>query len=237
MHGSTVVLVAFLTAAATAAGTIYVNERYGVLKPRAQDTSVAVPDLAGMSENDARSNANIAHIVLFIAAREPSLDAKPGTVLRQSVPAGQRVSRETSLSVVLAEEVPKVPSVAGLAVPDATKRLEQKGYALTIGGSVADPKVAQGLVVTQAPAPDSAPSRWGTVTVQVSSGPGDVEIPKLLWLGMETAKTNIEKLGLKLVVNWVGGAEVPNYVVLAQKPAPGTKVKPGSDVVINVCRP
>jgi eukaryotic-like serine/threonine-protein kinase len=237
MHGSTVVLVAFLTAAATAAATVYVNDRYGVLRPKVQEAGIVVPDLHGMSENDARSAANVAHVALFVASREVSLDAKPGTVTRQSIPAGQKVLHEPIVSVVLAEEVPKVPSVVSLAVADATKRLEQKGYAMQVGGTVADADVVQGFIVSQLPAAESVPPKWGAVTVQVSSGAGDLEVPKLLGLGLTQAQTNLQKLGLKPVVNWVGGAEIPNYVVLAQKPLPGVKVKPGSEVVLNVCRP
>jgi beta-lactam-binding protein with PASTA domain len=140
------------------------------------------------------------------------------------------------MSVVLAEEVPRVPSVTGFSVTEATKRLEQRGYNLQLGGTLADTTVADGLILDQSPKADAAQAKGGTVTVRVSSGPGDVELPKLAGVGVEKAKTDLEKLGLKPVLRWVAMAETPTYVVLGQKPAAGQKVKPGTEVQLTACR-
>ena len=237
MHGSTVILVAFFTSALTAMGSIYVNDRYGILPARVTAAPEAiVPDLRGLSESDARANAATSHVALLIAAREPSAEAKPGTVVRQSIAAGQRVAREYSMSVVLAEEVPKVPAVTGLAVADATTRLEARGYAAQVGATVAHATVAAGLIFEQSPKAEAPHPKGGTVTLQVSSGPGDLEVPKLLGVGITQAKTDLEKLGLKAAVRWVAMAETPTYIVLSQKPAAGEKVKPGGEVQLTACR-
>lgn len=237
MHGTTAVMVAFFTSALTAAGTIYVNERFGIIPARSQAAPEAVvPELAGLLENDARANAGIAHVALLVAGREPNADAKPGAVIRQSVAVGQHVPRDYPVSIVLAEEVLKVPSLAGLTVAQATERVEAKGYHLQVGATVPDDNVAVGLVVEQAPKADMAQGKGGTVTVTVSGGPGEIEVPKVIGVGLTKAKTDLEKLGAKVTVNWVAMAETPTYVVLNQKPAGGTKVKPGSEILLTVCR-
>lgn len=237
MNGAAVFLVAFVTAALTATGTVYVVEKYNVIPARAPAALEAlVPDFRGLSEADARANAGVAHLALLIASREPSPDVKAGAVVRQSVPAGQRVARDYTVNVVLAEEVPKVPSVTGLTVTDATQRLEQRGFTLAVGGTVTNPNVPQGSIVEQSPKADTPLAKGGTVTVQVSGGPGDIEVPKLVGLGLTIAKTNLEKLGLKATVRWVALAETPTYVVLNQKPAAGEKVKPGGEVELTVCQ-
>src|SRR4051812_9547338 len=101
MDGSSVILVSFFTAAATAAGTVYVMDRYNLLPPKAPLVVEAiVPQLEGVLESDARANAAAAHVALLVASREPSPDKKTGTVLRQSVAAGQHVPREHPVSVV-----------------------------------------------------------------------------------------------------------------------------------------
>jgi serine/threonine-protein kinase len=236
MNGPAVILVAFFTSALTAGGAVYVVERYGILPPRNATAETLVPDLRGATESDARANANAAHIALLIAAREPSAEGKPGTVIRQSIAAGQRVPRDYSMSVVLAEEVLKVPSITGLAVPDATKRLEQRGYDLRLGSALADATVAEGLIIDQSPKAETPQAKGATVTVRVSSGPGEVELPKLVGIGLTQAKTDLEKLGVKPVVRWVALAETPTFVVLRQNPAAGEKVKPGAEVQLTVCR-
>jgi serine/threonine-protein kinase len=172
----------------------------------------------------------------MVSAREPTPDAKPGTVVRQSINAGQRVPRDHPVNIVLAEEVPRVPSITGITVPEATKRLEDRGYSLQLTATVPDNTVGQGLIIDQTPKAETAHVKGGTVTVRVSSGPGDVELPKFIGVGLTQAKTDIEKLGLKANVRWVAMAETPTYVVLNQKPAAGEKVKPGAEVVLTVCR-
>jgi len=236
MNGIAVFFVAFLTAALTATGTVYVIEKYNVFPARAPMADVLVPDFKGLSEADARANANGAHLAFLIAAREPSPETKPGAVIRQSVPAGQRVGRDYTVNVVLAEEMPQVPAITGLTVAEATSRLEQRGFTLAVGGTVTNATVPQGTIVEQTPKADTAQQKGGAVTVQVSCGPGDVEGPKLVGMGLTVAKTNLEKLGLKATVRWVSLAETQTYVVLNQKPAAGEKVKPGGEVELTVCQ-
>jgi serine/threonine-protein kinase len=217
-------------------GTVYVIDKYGIL-PRAAAPvpEASVPELRGVTENDARSNAATAHIALLVASREPSGDVKTGTVLRQSVAAGQHVPRDYPVSIVLADEVTKVPAVTGLAVADATQRVEQRGYHLQVSATVPDPTAPQGSVLDQTPKADSVLAKGETVTVKVSAGAGDIELPKEVGVGIDKAKADLEKLGVKPVVHWVALPETPTYVVLSQKPAPGEKVKPGTEVRLTVC--
>jgi serine/threonine-protein kinase len=235
MHGSTVVLTSLFTSVLTTTGTMYVIEHYGILSHKEAVVETTVPDLKGLPETDARANAAAAHIALLIAAREPSPDAKPGTVVRQSAPAGQHVPHEYSMSVVLAEEVPRVPSLSGLTEAEAKQRLEQHGYQ---GDDVMVPSesVQQGLVVEQAPKADVALAKGGVVKVQVSSGQDVVEVPKLVGNPIAQAQATLEKLSLKPIVRWISQGETPAYVVLSQKPAAAEKVKPGTEVTLTVCR-
>jgi beta-lactam-binding protein with PASTA domain len=234
MSTSSTILVALLTSAVTAAGTVYAIERLGLLRAQAVPETL-VPDFRGVSESDARANANAAHIALLIAAREPAPDAKPGTVVRQSIAAGQRVPREYSMSVVLAEEVPKVPTVTGLTAAAATLRLEQGGYVAETA-TVASPDIAQGLVVEQSPKAETPQAKGATVALKVSSGPGEVDVPKLVGMPLGQAQKALEKLGVKAMVRWVALAETATYVVLSQKPAAGAKMKPGEEIELTACR-
>lgn len=239
MGGSTVAFIAFFTAAVTAAGTVYVIERYKLLpaNPPTAGAEAVVPELAGISESDARANAQAAHVALLVASREPSESAKPGTVVRQSIAPGQRVPRDHPVSVVLAEEVPRVPNVSGITVAEATQKLEQQGYHLQVGATTAHATVAQGLVFDQSPKAAAAQAKGTTITVSVSAGPADVELPKLLGVAIPQATADLEKLGVKPVVTWVAMAETPTFIVLSQKPPAGAKVKPGSEVHLTACRP
>ena len=236
MDGAAAVLTAILTSAVTAVGTVYVVERYSILAPKGPVVADAiVPDMHAMSESDARTNANMAHISVFVASREASTDAKPGTVIRQSIPAGHHVPLDSPVSLVLAEDLVKVPNVVNLPAAEARARLEQHGYSVQMAGPGPDASAPDGLVVGQVPKADVAYATPGIVILQATAG--DVEVPKLVGTGWTAAKTQIEDLGLKAVVRWVEMAETPTNVVLSQDPAAGRKAKPGDSVSITVCTP
>ena len=235
MHGSTVVLTSLFTSVLATSGTMYLIEHYGILGHKEVVVETTVPDLKGLSETDARANAAAAHIALLIAAREPVPDAKAGTVVRQSAPAGQRVPHEYSMSVVLAEEVPKVPSLSGLKEAEAKQRLEQHGYQAEVA-TVPNETVQQGLVIEQTPKADTALAKGGVVKVQISGGKDVVEVPKVVGSPIAQAQATLEKLSLKPIVRWISLGETPAYVVLSQKPAAAEKVKPGTEVTLTVCR-
>lgn len=236
MHGSTVFLVAMFTSALTAAGTVYVVQRYNVLPaPQQHVETVTVPQLQGLAEADARKNAEAVKVALLVAGREPSETQAEGTVLRQSVPPGQQVPPNHPVSIVLAHEVVKVPEVTGMTVPDATLKLKEKGYELK-AESVPSAEVEYGRIVEQEPAAGSELERGATVTVKASSGAQEVEVPRLVGMGHGAAKKKLEELGLEPKFSWVALAETASYSVVGQKPDPGKKLKPGESVTLVVNR-
>jgi beta-lactam-binding protein with PASTA domain len=235
MDGSGVVLVTLITSALTSVGTVYVVERYNILSKPPAVSEVAVPDLHGMSETDARMRAAGEHLALFVSAREPGADAGPGTVIRQSVAPGQRALLESPIGVVLADD--KVPNVVNAPLVEGVARLEERGYTVQVGLPAPDPKVPEGVILRQLPKGDVGYAKPGIVIVQASAGPGDVELPKLTGMGITAAKTKLEEIGLKSAVRWVAMAETPTNVVLNQHPAAGQKLKPGTEVQLTACMP
>ena len=232
MHLSTVILTAFLTATLTAAGTVVLMQRGGMLAPAAAEDGVVVPTLVGLTEADARANAASSHVAVLVGGREASRDARPGTVIRQSIPAGQRVPRDAPVSVVIAAESLEVPSVAGQDIAEATARLEQAGYRVVVGDPRPDPSVPEGRILDQTPLAGAPLDKGGSVTLRASSGPAAVEVPRVAGLVLGQAKAQLEEVGLKPVVEWVSVAESQGLVVMSQDPAAGQKAKPGSEIRI-----
>jgi serine/threonine-protein kinase len=226
-----VVLIALFTSALAAGGTVYGIERSSLLRKPAPAEPV-MPDVRGLSESEARGVAAASHIALFVTSQEPNADVRPGTILRQSVAAGQQVPVDSTVNVVLAVEIARVPSVLAAPLADAVKRLEERGYSVQVGTAVADEKAPVDTIVRQLPKAEVAYAPPGIVIVQTSAGPAqvDVELPKLLGMDIFAAKTQLEGLGLKVVVHWVEMAETQTNIVLTEKPAAGQKVKPGSEV-------
>ncbi len=237
MHASTVILISFVTSVATAVGTAYLVERYEIVKDRdAAVGEATVPELKGLAEADARSSAAAAGLTFVVSSREETAQAAPGTVLSQSLAVGQKVRPQQTLSVVLAQALPKVPTVTGLAVEDATKRLKDGGYTVQLAGSVPDAKVPVGSVARQLPEAESDYVRGAAVTLQLSSGPADVEMPAFVGQPYNKAMKEAESLGLKVAVAWMSRGETPTYVVLNQSPTAKTKLDPGAQITFTVNR-
>ncbi len=236
MNSASVILLAFFTSLITATGTVFVVQRTNLLAPQ-QEQQVSVPNLKGLPEEDAMTNLRAAGLVMMINSREPSAEAKPGTVIRQALPAGQSVSKGQTVAVTLAEELPKVPDVTGQGLSEATVMLEEAGYRVQKGEPVADDKVPEGKIVKQVPTPGSSLDKSKTVLVHLSSGASMVEIPKVVGLTLSNAKTQIEKAGLKVgTLRWVYADEAGYMAVLNQEPKAGDQAKPGTEVTLAVNR-
>jgi serine/threonine-protein kinase len=236
MHGSTVVLISILTSAVTSIGSVYLVQRFDVFPKKVEVVQTTVPDLKGLPEADARANAQAAKLALIVSSREPSADVKAGSVIRQSIPAGQRVPHDHPVTVVLAEDLPKVPVVTGLKLEDAKALAEKQGYTLKVKGSVADAGAAEGTIVTQSPASESGLAKGGAIMVELQAAASEVEVPKLAGFSVKKAEEAVQKVGLTLQVRYVSLAETATFVVLSQRPPAGQKLKPGEKIEVTVNR-
>jgi len=234
MNGAAVFLVAFFTSIVTSVGTLYLSERLNIFGDPGSET-VEVPNVEGLPQSDAAANLKNAGLVLMIYDREPSADAKEGTVLRQTLLAGQTVTRGQIVGLTLATALAKVPSVVGKSVEEATAVLKEVGYQIKTE-EAHHATIPIGQIVGQQPESGTGLKEQETVVVQVSNGPGEVEVPNLIGMRYTTAKTTLEELGLEPKIRWVDLAETSSGIVLSQTPTKGEKAAPASEVVIVINR-
>jgi PASTA domain len=145
--------------------------------------------LEGLSEEDARQNLKVLGLVFLVGERKAASGAAPGTVVEQTPAAGQQLEARGSVTVVLVREPPKVPSVVGRTLAEATALLAQCSYKLEQAGPIADAHVPKGNVVSQLPEADKLQETDKPIVVRVSSGPGEFEVPRLLGRNIENVKT------------------------------------------------
>jgi len=239
MRGFALLVVVVLVSIVTSVATVLGLERLKLLSPPTHEqvqAKVGVPSLKGLGEDDARQNLKALGLVFLVSERKAVAGAEPGTVVEQSPAAGQQLDPHGSVSVALARELPKVPGVVNRTLSEATALLTQHGYKLEQADPIPDPQVPKGSIATQLPAADMPQETDKPVTVRVSSGPGEIEVPKLLGQGLEKVKTQAEDLGFALKIAWTEEGETTTFVVLAQNPAAGKKIKPGDAVTVTVNR-
>jgi eukaryotic-like serine/threonine-protein kinase len=239
MKGFALLVVVVFVSIVTSVATVLGMERMKLLSPASREQppaapKVGVPSLKGLSEADARENLKALGLVFLLSERKAAPGAAPATVVEQSPAAGQLVDAHGVVSVALARDLPKVPSVVSHTLAEAAALLAQSGFKLAQGEPLADAHVPKGSVVSQQPPADAAQDTETPITVRLSSGPGEIEVPKLVGQGIDKVKTQAKELGFELKIIWIAQGETESRVVLAQTPLAGKKVKPGDSVTVTV---
>ncbi len=126
-----------------------------------------------------------------------------------------------------------VPAVVGLSSGDAVTRLQQDGFKAQITHqSNAKPS---GVVFGQNPAADAKASEGSTVKLLVSTGPSLATVPNAVGLPQAQARDRLVNAGFKVTSAQVF-SDQPAGTVVAQAPAAGDRVSPGTTVRINVSK-
>ena len=127
----------------------------------------------------------------------------------------------------------RVPRVIGLEEAEAIDRLEERGFEVETDQRPS--KKEEGIVVDQDPAAREEADEGSTVTIFVSSGPRQVEIPDLTGMTRDEAEEALEEEGLELgEVIQEANEDVEEGTVFEQDPGPGEEADTGSRVDITV---
>ncbi|HKN50061.1 MAG TPA: PASTA domain-containing protein, partial [Actinomycetota bacterium] len=133
---------------------------------------VAVPDVRGRDLADA---ANLLGQSGFPSTtrNQASDTVAAGKVITTDPPAGQRVDRNSLVTIVVStgSETAAVPNVVGESQAQATADLQRAGFGVDVKSKPAQNDSEIGNVVKQDPAPDTKATRGSTVTITVGSQP------------------------------------------------------------------
>jgi serine/threonine-protein kinase len=126
----------------------------------------------------------------------------------------------------------EVPRVTGLDVDRASKRLERQGFAVTIREQ-RNPE-PPGTVLGSDPGQGKRADEGSTVTLIVSSGPGQLSVPDVGGFSASRAQKTLTKSGFKFQLDERTSPTVPAGRVIRTRPAAGKTVDYGSRVVLVV---
>ncbi len=192
--------------------------------------TVEVPSLTNMSLVEANESLSKAGLYLKIEGEDYDSAVASGKILRQDVPAGNKVKEKRAIKVVVSKgpRVYSVPLLVNETLGDAEGTLVQKGLRIGKVVNVHSDAVEKGKVVAQSPEPDERLD--GPITVLVSLGPHELTYycPDFQGKSLEEAKETAQKIGLLVEVKGTGD------VVKAQKPRHGTLLKAGEKVYLEL---
>jgi eukaryotic-like serine/threonine-protein kinase len=133
-----------------------------------------------------------------------------------------------ALSGLLSGPKEDVPNVKGRQVLQARTTLERRGFEVK---QVNVPSRAEfGLVVDQDPEPGVETDRGSTVTLEVSRGPGNVNVPSVDGLTQERAIKELNKGGLRAISDSEPSDTVKRGFAIRTVPKGGAEVERGTQV-------
>ena len=191
-----------------------------------------VPTLQGLKIEIAEGLINDNNLVVGEIIEEFSSEFPKGFIMRSSPAAGERIKRDSQVTLFLSKGVEQVgiSSYQGKSGEQALNELTEAGFEVETK-YVFNEDLPIGAVVSQIPSGGDI-DKGSVITLTVSKGSQFVFIPNVFSLSEAKAIDTLKDLDLKVVVKKVGNKKTK--VVTNISPKVGDKVKRGSTVTITV---
>ena len=216
---------------------------------------VQVPALKGMTVVDARSQTSGLGLNLNVDNRYYSADVAAGHILTQSPSPGSVVRREWQVRVSesLGPQKVDVPNTVGLDSRIAELNLRRAGLEVGTTAKLPLPGTVDGTVLAQDPPAHAQDIAQPTVNLLIAAPDDEVPdgyvMPSLVGMPIITAQTELSKVGIKGLPNYVNVPVAPigsgNAMpvlpirpgfVTSQSPLAGARVDQSTTVRLNVAK-
>ena len=198
---------------------------------------VEVPDVVGISRRQAEEALEAAGFRTRVQRRYSDTVAE-GEVIGTDPAAGTRAPQGSRVTVQVSRGVQPVtvPDVTTLDREGARETLEQQGLRPVFSSRETDAE-EPGQVLEQQPAPGSEVQQGAEVRVVVAEAPPEVDVPEVIDLREDEARSQLENADLRVRRRRVDTNVLEeDGVVLEQDPPAGGTLPPGSRVTIVVGR-
>jgi len=194
---------------------------------------VTVPDVVGASQ--AAAEKALRDKGFSTDSTFETSQRHQGEVIGQDPPGGSQAKKGSTVHLTVSggPGQASVPSVVGLGRAAAAKKLTNAGFRVTESEQF-DDKVAKNHVIDTQPPPGTPLDKGSRVTLIVSKGPEQVEVPNEVGKALDDARNDLENAGFKVSVTRQESSTAPD-TVLSQNPASGPHDK-GSTVTLTVAK-
>ncbi|MDM7855068.1 Stk1 family PASTA domain-containing Ser/Thr kinase [Cellulomonas sp. MW4] len=202
---------------------------------KADTSHVAVPDVVGLTEAQARTKIEQADLV-FQRAEAASDTVDAGKVIKTDPPADASAEKGSTVQVTVSTGAGTVtvPDVSGKSEEEATQALTDAHLTVSPARKQDDnPNFPEGEVTKTDPAADQTVPAGTPVVLYVSTG--NVHVPNVVGKTQDAAETAITKAKLTVVVETIE-SDKPEGTVVSQSPDATTLVRQGAKVTIQVAQ-
>ena len=204
-----------------------------------QPERTGVPDVVGMTAEDAEQAIIDAGFVLGSVETSAVMDAEKGIVLEQDPEAGVDTAEGSEINLVIsAAATLEMPDVTGMTEDEATAALEDEGFVVQTANYYVD-DVETGLVAGQLPNAGETVEPGSQVGILVSLGKAPeetvmVKVPDVTGQTEKDAVSAITAVGLTVRIYYDTNDTVPQGDVIDQEPVGGSEIAISSSVIILV---
>jgi serine/threonine-protein kinase len=190
---------------------------------------VEMPALVGRTLREAEALARAAGVGLDVTDRVNSPTAPADVIIAQDQPPGKRLKqgRRVGVAVSLGAQMVTVPDLVSRTVQEAQLALD--GARLKVGAlqDGYDSVMRAGLVLRQSPPPGTSVPVDTPISLVISRGPPQVEMPDVVGRSLEEARRLLGEKGLVIAhLRTVGTLQAAPGMVLEQAPSAGARMRP-----------
>jgi serine/threonine-protein kinase len=192
--------------------------------------TVEVPALAGKNVLEANKLLTEKGLYLKIEGEDYDPEVPTGHILRQGIPAGNKVKERRAIKVVISKgpRVRSIPLLVHETLLDAEALLLQKGLKISKIIQIHSNTVEKDHVVAQKPAPHERVSDHITVLVSLGTYDKIYTCPDFRGMYLDRAQVLAKNLNLAVSINGDGDK------VETQTPRPYSEIKSGDTIYLKV---
>jgi len=209
--------------------------RIGPESPNETEDMVEVPNVVGMTEDDAKETLNDEGLGFKVVSREESKEYEKGRVSEQKTEAGEEVAKNTTIEVVVSSGLVgdsiTVPDVSGMTEDEAQSALENAGFRNISSEFTYHDSVPSGQVIGTTPEANAEATEDTEIVMQVSKGAERKTVPNVVGQKDADAQNAIKSAGLSVgTATYEYSNSVAQGIVISQSVDGGKKVSAGTTV-------
>ena len=189
--------------------------------------SVSVPDVSKHTQEEAKEILEAAGFKVGNVTTIDSATVTKDRVVKTNPAAGSKQTKGTIISLYISSGLTQIPSLVGQPKDTAVERLNEASFTQITIESESSDTVPAGSVTRVDPGEGSTVEAGSPVTIWVSTGKQQVNVPNVVGMGFVDAKALLESVGLKVSVS---GPE--DGLVTGMTPNGGSKADAGTTITL-----
>ncbi|MBQ7676808.1 MAG: PASTA domain-containing protein, partial [Lachnospiraceae bacterium] len=196
-----------------------------------ESDQVSVPNLLGMTADEAKAALSGKGLGYKAVATESSNQYAEGQITKQSPSANESVDRNTTIKVTLSSGKGEleIPDVKGQIESTAESLITDAGFKCVKEYSYSK-DVEQGQVISQTPGGGSLGKEGDTITITISQGEEAAKVPNVIGKDMDEAVEELEEAGFFVKAETSYSSTVAAGCVISQSVAGGEEQPMGTTI-------